>query len=230
MNAEFSYSSVKPAFSGYAVLIQWAVSNDGMMVKASLKADTDVHPFRNYRTGQSGQRMHVSMSCGEHDGSIRPLGAWEAMLSWWSDDPRSGMKVHIRLDDGPDGAVQHPLEGMQKGDELFIVCWLINDEESVVDETNINKPRKTWDTLRPAQQAHTLCRDERFQEWCAVEASKMNIPENNNPEDTCISVIRARCGIISRKEFSEDSEKGLYARKKWISMVSEYRNWSSAAA
>ena len=217
MDIKSNYKEVKPVFSGYASLIQWVVSNDGMMIKISLKADSAVHPFRHYRTGQSGQRMHVSLSSSDFDGVINPLGAWEAMLSWWSDDPRSGMKVHIRLDDGPDGAVKHPLEGMQKGDELYIACWLVDDNDEVI-ENKSTTVHKGWNELKHAQQAHILCMDSSFQKWCS------DLNGENESNENCISLIRSRCGIVSRKEFSEDNEKGLFARQQWVKMVSDYRS------
>lgn len=222
------YAQVAPAFQGYSTLVKWALSNDGMMVKVALRSHSEVHPFRRYKIGNSGQRMHVAMSRRMPDGSRADLGAWEAMLSWWSDDPRQGMTVGLRLDDGPDGATQHPLEGMQKGDEMYIACWLVDDEDEVVAApTPASRKKRSWDTLRHAQQAHVLCADRDFQEWSLLQASVLGMDGDMTGNNAAIAVLRARCGIVSRKEFAQDDEHGLEARRHWTSLVTEFREWSS---
>ena len=191
----------------------------------ALKHQGEVHPFKRYKEGNSGQRMHLVMSRVSPHGDHEQLGAWECMLWWWSENPKTGMQVSMRLDNGPDGAASHPLEGMQKGDELYMAMWLLGDDENLVPPQHIPRRKGGWDKMRPAQQAHTLCGDAEFHQWCAREARRLGLAMDMDAATVCIEVIRVRCGITSRAELGEDTHHGVGARRKWAATVQEYWQW-----
>ncbi len=221
--AASQYAAIPPAFQGYATLLKWALTNEGKTFQVTLKASSDVHPFRGYRAGASGQRMAVSIHAAGPMGN-RPLGAWEAMLHWWSDDPRHGMRLHLRLHEGEGDIQAHPLDGLQRGDELYLACWLIGDEEKPEPPERSRKARRGWNELRPTQQAHVLSRDPLFAEWCLAEQL---VPAGTPADGAAVEAIRIRCGISSRREFAEDTDHGLAARKAWKAMMSEFFRWKS---
>lgn len=140
------------------------------------------------------------------------------MLYWWSDDPKHGMKVHLRLH-GEDGGT-HPLDGLQKGDEIYMACWPIADDETLEAAPPTAKKQKAgWANLKPAQQAYVLARDSDFAQWAFEEF------DTERSEKGAVAAIRAFCGIESRKEFGIDSANGLYARQKWKEMTEKFFSW-----
>lgn len=238
------YRNIAPIYADYVRVQDFATKPlAGMTANLVLLSGEAslVHPFRGLRTARhAGHRLRVVMSMSDGDGKERALFVGEASLTWWADDCRNGMRVTLRLDDGGiiDGPEKHPLTGLEvgkSGEVIYLACWALdNGEKPENPEEARRAQRKPFHTLTAVQQSQIKCRNDRqFQEWClkfvaphldAVLA--LELPHyDDSPAEYASQVVRLYCGVQSRSEFKEDTQKGLDARHRWNEMLRRFDDW-----
>jgi hypothetical protein len=233
-------------FGGPVKLLDWAhTAKNGMTVMIALSSMHGFifHPFKGYRWGKSdGQRFRLSFTVTTA-GVDEPLAVYagEAMLLWWGEDCAHGCSVRFKLDGGPDGvAGRHPFDGMltgrKEGQDLLLVAFAIADDETIAPP----KPRRRFHELKPVQQSHILCRDERFADWLQRRAFDLFSPDERatlpSPErDARVyaeNAVRLWCRIDSRSVFSRDDDVGQAAVARWRDLLAAFEDdqWARVVA
>lgn len=223
-------------YHGHARIIDYAVrARAGMQAKLGLPDDSHQHPFKSLLTGGagSGQRIRLILADPDMFEEQDPLYVGEAILAWWAEDCKIGRSVTLRLDDGPDGARRHPLEGRQPGESIYIACWAIQEDETIASPDAIKKGRRSFNNMGAAQQSQIKCRlDPAFQAWTRKftlrhldTAQQEHLPRyEDNPSEFAAEVVRRWCGIRSRAEFSESNEEAERARFRWQEMLALFES------
>ncbi|NDV52931.1 hypothetical protein [Salipiger sp. PrR003] len=241
-----AFKGMPPCYIGHVKLLRWGhTSSSGMSLTIELlDADQDEsHPFKGLRaargTKTEGQRLRVHLAHSEHlsqtPGEL--VYAGESLLIWWAEDCAEGMKVTLRLDEGPDGAGQiHPCDGMshgkKSGEILSLVVWPIDDEDQP-DVPGARRKRRSFDELSPTAQSQILCNDERFSNWLAKWEDRfvsdfacradLDILRGEDAKAYAEHVLKIWCGIESRAELTHDTDRGSFARDRWARMLEAYQ-------
>ena len=237
-----AHGDTPPVHGGFARVVDYGTKpKTGMTAKFQLLDDLDRHPFKGMKASRTaGHRLHIVVSQPRAEGEPDAvLYVGEGMLTWWAEDCVNGMTAIVRFDDGPDGAQQHPLTGLEPGykdgDAVYVACWAVDDDESVQHPAEARRrARKPFASMSAVQQSQIKCRlDAQFQEWCATEAAELldplavaDLPDfNDSPVVFAESVVRAFCGVSSRSEFSADTAAAFEARQRWQRMLRMYDAW-----
>lgn len=241
-----SFRDVPPVYAGKVRLLRWGHTSSAGMTLTFELMETETHerhPFKGLRAARAskteGQRMQMVLSALDADFQVLEESVYvgEVLLLWWAEDCSEGMKLTLKLREGPDGANGvHPCDGMNSGKKsgeiMSLVAWAIDDDESVSDPRSVRKKRP-FATLPPVTQSHILCRDPRFFDW--ISANLENFVQDpfavvdirthvDKPETFCELSIKAICLIDSRAVFSENSEVGERARELWSDLLKKYEN------
>lgn len=225
---------VEPLFAGQVRLIRWANNHASGMTATLSIVDEElftVHPLKGLRAAtdsdrMNGQRLYVALSSNG-----APLYRGDAILLWWSDDCRHGMKFTFRLREGPDGAGDvHPCTGMsagtRNGELLQVALWAIADDE-VPEDPRATRKRKAFADLNPTQQAQILCRDSRFHQWLSRRLDLVDNPDRRvqlldlftvDPQAFAVECVRELCGISSRAQLSREPD----ALTRWKRLLVRY--------
>ncbi|WP_020038395.1 hypothetical protein [Salipiger mucosus] len=242
-----AFKGMPPCYVGHVKLLRWGhTSSSGMSFTLELlDADQDEsHPFKGLRaargTKTEGQRLRIFVCHPEHLSQTpgEEVYAGESLLIWWAEDCAEGMKVTLRLDEGPDGAGPvHPCDGMahgkKNGEILSLVVWPLNDEDQP-DAPSARKKRRSFDDLSPTAQSHILCNDERFGHWLARREERfvqdpicradLGHLRGVDAKSYAEHVLKIWCGIESRAELTHDTDRGRHARDRWSMMLSAYQD------
>jgi hypothetical protein len=238
--------SAPPVYFGDLRLYTWSNSAKmGMTVSLGVldRSFTDIHPFKGLGIGkENGQRFRLWIA--EHCEDERPISEapvvykGEAVLSFWSDDPR-GMTVKFLLDDGPDGASgKHPFDGFpagpKEGQTFQGVCWAISDEDNIQDPRRI-KLKTPFFALKEVTQAQILCRDQKFitylksNEVALLDGEVSDVDVFADGPAYAADVVRRHLGIESRGELGHQTVAAERARMRWARLRDEYmrqRDWN----
>jgi hypothetical protein len=240
---KMDFRNTPPIYSGESRLIQWLDSDrTGMIARLHLldSEGADRHPFKGLKCSQNaGHRVKMVFSIPVDNEETRTLYSGEGQLVAWSEDYKNGMRVSLKFDSGPDGAEKHPLSELQggerTGDNIHLVCWAVNDDESLQHPQEARHTvKRPWSSLSPTTQAQIkITRDDDFQEWCISQAKLLvgeNVATNLLKENmvkslTAKSIIYAFCGIASFSEFKNDTKEGWQARQKWQEALRLFEQW-----
>ncbi len=237
---ERDYRSTPPMYAGAVQLLDWAsTARSGMVAKLELKdvGPKSLHPLKGLACGaSSGQRLHVVISKQEVGGQDAETDfAGEALLLAWSDDCFAGMSVKLLLGEQA-GEMPHPLQhrtaGRKGGDLLLLTMWAVDDDENLQRPEHVRR-RRSFGTLSPIQQSQLLSRTPDFQRWLAESFEEQVAPEDqprlargDRPAEAfAADMVRYLCGVSSRAELGEESDRGEAARLLWRRMIARYEDW-----
>lgn len=237
--------SAPPVYFGDFRLYTWNASpRDGMTVKLGIldRSFTDIHPFKGLMIGkENGQRFRIWIAHQCLDGQTvedaEIVYKGEAVLMFWSDDPR-GMTVKFLLDDGPDGVSgKHPFDGLpcgtKDGQSLQGACWAMADDEKPQDPHRI-RPKTPFFALDEVKQSNILCRDQKFinflkeNEVRLLDGEVSSVDVFSDGPGFAADVVRRHLGIESRGELKHQTYAAERARTKWARLRDEYmrqRDW-----
>lgn len=211
-----------PFFSGSVRLVDHAIrAKAGMTVILNLNDDfgNQCHPFRGI---PKGQRANALFCTASSDDTPAPVYAGEVLVTWWTETP-SGMSIALRLDDGPDGEVQHPFEcyraDAQIGADFAMGLWLLED-----GSRDAAPGRRGFHAKSATQQSQIMCNaNPHFQEWAAGQAGRLQITlsPDDNPANVAAKFVRVYCGVESRKELGADK----IAAAKWNELLHKFDTW-----
>jgi hypothetical protein len=235
----FQPPSAPPVYFGDLRLYTWSNSpRTGMTVNLGIldRSFTDIHPFKGLGIGkENGQRLRLWIA--EHCTDDRPVAEaevvykGEAVLSFWSDDPRR-MTAKFLLDDGPDGVSgKHPFDGFAFGPKEGYVfhgaCWALNEEDRIQDPSRI-RPRNPFFALPEVKQTNILCRDQRFisyvkeNEVRLLDGGVSDVDVFTDGPAFAADVVRRHLGIGSRGELSDKTVAAERARVRWMRLRDVY--------
>ena len=238
------YKESTPTYAGHVRLLRWGnTSSAGMTVSFELLHvdENEQHPFKGLRAARAtkteGQRLNIVLSYPK-DNILNPesnIYLGEALLLWWAEDCSEGMKLTLKLRDGPDGVSGvHPCDGMisgrKSGEILSLVSWAIDDQDLPEDSFKDIKKKRKFSEMSPTTQSHILCRDSRFYNWINANIDrfvdddiiKNDISDIEDNEKFCEHVIKYFCNINSRADFKLDDDIGENARNKWSKIINLY--------
>lgn len=243
VNIVDKYKESEPTYAGGVRLLRWGnTSSAGMTVSFELLDvdDHEQHPFKGLRAARAtkteGQRLSIVLNYNSRDPLMPGESVYcgEALLLWWAEDCSEGMKLTLKLRDGPDGlSGVHPCDGMisgrKSGEILSLVSWSVDDED-IPEVPSEPKKKRKFSEMSPTTQSHILCRDSRFHSWISSkidsfiddEIVKHDILGIENSEKFCEHVIKYYCNINSRADFTLNDESGEFARLQWKKIVNLY--------
>jgi len=244
LNIVDKYKDSTPTYAGNVRLLRWGnTSSAGMTVSFELLNvdENDQHPFKGLRAARStkteGQRLSIVLSYPKNNAFHPDCNVYlgEALLLWWAEDCSEGMKLTLKLREGPDGVSGvHPCDGMisgrKSGEILSLVSWSIDDQDLPEEPPQNVRKKKKFSEMSPTTQSHILCRDNRFYNWLSDninnfiddEVVRNDIISLESSEKFCEHIIKYYCNINSRADFNLSEDEGQYARERWKNIINLY--------
>jgi hypothetical protein len=94
------------------------------------------------------------------------------------------------------------------GTRYMVAFAQIGDDEQPTEQPKPERPKRSWGSMSPAEQAGVLCMDRRFQDWLGVAFA-----------DDAAEYVRNHCAVDSRADISKDPKSVA----KWHDLVNRYR-------
>ena len=134
----------------------------------------------------------------------------------WSEE--NGHWVRVQLDADPNES--HPFMGIKhgkNGQRMFCTFTLRGDDEQLQHKDDAKKkPKRSWDELKPSEQAGILCNDDKF---------NLFVDETTGGLMSPAEFIRSEFEIVSRSELNDIPDAWNAFVSKWRDRK-QHRAWS----